>query len=508
MGGEHKVGAAPPPRFLFSSPVSCVLSRVFVTMANWIRRSPQGSECVVSPQAPGCEGVQAPTQIAATTTGAGAPEVVNPTTLAQDSYITSATINTGLVVTGLVTDSAGSAQTAVLTTATASATPAVIKDPPETVAQATSKSKSQDGVSKGAVAGIAIGTCIIGAAIAFAIAFLLLKRRDRKFVQKTCPSGYPIYADSSPELIMVQKSAATGSPYVQVSQTQMRTPVPVPSRVPVPTQQNVPSNTLAAILPPTADEHDVRNRVSMLFGQIHRHIDTYYRDVHASITPSMDLDFASFGNNVNMLELLQSCVNPTTALKHALVAFILSITEPRRIGAAQTLWPDELTHIPYTHNSGKRDSTEALHPITDEPTDSAQVATAQALHRRLSVYLYTQANTPIPTSPSQSRLSNLSALSLTRKTSSAIREAAEHFSLTFFPWANPTFGDQERESDLAGIIGEALECRIWLYGQTGEWMYEWEVPSRGAVVVAPSLVVREDGRGPRRVVLDQCVVGI
>jgi hypothetical protein len=124
------------------------------------------------------------------------------------------------------------------------------------------------------------------------------------------------------------------------------------------------------------------------------------------------------------------------------------------------------------------------------------------------VHIYTQQNALGPNSRSQSRLSNLSALSLTRKTSSAIREAAEHFSLAFFPWANPTFGDQERESDLAGIMTEALEIRIWLAGQIGEWDFEWEIPGRGAVIVSPSLVVRENERGPRRVVLDQSVVGI
>lgn len=145
---------------------------------------------------------------------------------------------------------------------------------------------------------------------------------------------------------------------------------------------------------------------------------------------------------------------------------------------------------------------------TDADTASSQLATAQALHRRLTIYLYTHANALTPQNRSQSRFSNLSTLSLTRQTAASIREAAEHFSLTFFPWANPAFGDQERESDLVAIIGEALECRVWLCGQAGEWDFEWEVPGRGAVVVAPALLVREDRRGPRRVVLNQSIVSI
>ncbi|XPS72497.1 hypothetical protein M3J09_004662 [Ascochyta lentis] len=387
----------------------------------------------------------------------------------------------------VVTDAGSGVVATPVLTSTAAAVTAV---PPS--AQADSRSNISNGVSKGAVAGIAIGTCIVGAAMALIITFLLFRRRDRKLVQKTCPSGYPIYADSSPELVMVQKSAATGSPYVQVSQTQMRTPVPVPARVPVPAQQHPHSDVLAGVLPHPASERDVQNRVASLYGQIHRHVDTYYRDVHASITPSMDSDLASFGKDVDMLELLQTCSSPTVALRHALVVFVLSITGPGT-GNEQTLWPDELAHVSDSHTSA-----------------SPQFTTAQSIHRRLSVYLYTHKNSLPPTNPSQSqpRLSNLSALSLSRKTSSVIREAAEHFSLTFFPWANPAFGDQERESDLTRIIGEALECRVWLCGQPGEWGFEMEVPGRGMVVVAPSLVVKDDGRAPRRVVLNQSVVGM
>lgn len=388
----------------------------------------------------------------------------------------------------------------------ARATPqATITDPPE--AQSASEGNKSGGISNGAVAGIAIGTCVVGAVIAFIVAWLLFKRRDKKFMEKTCPSGYPIYADSSPELVMVQKSAFNGSPYVQVSQTQMRTPVPVPARVPIASPQSV-NDALVGVLPPEASEHDVGTRITALFAEVKRHVDTYYRDVHASMTPSMDSDLASFGKDVDMLELLQNCPHPTVALQHALVAFVLSITGPRKGTGEPTLWPSELTNLIKSQDSGKSTITGPTHISTDKLVDSPQLATAQALHRRLTVHIYTQQNALAPNNRSQSRLSNLSALSLTRKTSSSIREAAEHFSLTFFPWANPTFGDQGREGDLAGIITEALETRIWLAGQIGEWDFEWEVPGRGAVVVSPSLVVRENGRGPRRVVLDQSVVCI
>ena len=490
-------------------------------MADRLRRSPQGPNCQFNGQDPNCQTEQASTQTEELPTDAGEG---GSTAAATQVVTTSAGVRTDeaepTTTTLLVTNKDGSVYTTVstiyptvavttsLATSTPRATEAVQTEPPNV--QASAASSGANGVSKGAVAGIAIGTCIAGAAVAFIVALLLFKRRDRKFVQKTCPSGYPIYADSSPELVMVQKSAAEGSPYVQVAQTQMRTPVPVPARVPAPAPRQNPSDGLAGILPPAASEHDVRNRVSVLYGQIHRHIDTYYRDVHASITPSMNSDLASFGKDVDLLELLQNCSNPTLALKHALVAFVLGTTGPKDEGTEQTVWPDDLMRTLST-NQGLPPSGMSLAPhvvlrMLTKP-DSTHLAAAQALHRRLTVYLYTLNNSLSPNNHSQSRLSNLSALSLTRKTSSAIREAAEHFSLTFFPWANPTFGDQEREGDLAGIIGEALECRVWLCGQTGEWGFEWEGTGRGAVVVSPALVVSEM-RGPRRVVIEQSIVGV
>lgn len=145
-------------------------------------------------------------------------------------------------------------------------------------------------------------------------------------------------------------------------------------------------------------------------------------------------------------------------------------------------------------------------PWLIQSPDVLQLTAAQKLHRRLSIHLYTQQALILPTR-SQSRLSNLSTLSLSRQTSSAIRAAAEQFSLTFFPWANPSLSEQDRENDLTGLITEALEARIWMVGQAAEWNFEWEEPGRMAVVIWPGLVVAE-GQGPRRVVLGQRVVGI
>jgi hypothetical protein len=57
----------------------------------------------------------------------------------------------------------------------------------------------------------------------------------------------------------------------------------------------------------------------------------------------MEPELARFGaKHVDMVELLQDCSNSTTALKHALVAYILSTTSPKKESDVVTLFPEEL----------------------------------------------------------------------------------------------------------------------------------------------------------------------
>jgi hypothetical protein len=208
-------------------------------------------------------------------------------------------------------------------------------------------SNKGSGLSSGAVAGIAIGTLIIGAALAFLATFFLFKRRNKQRDANVSGTGYTSYADSTPELVMMQqKGVVSGlggrhSPYVQVSQT----PVPAPVSVPVPVQKSA-EEEVVALLPPVARDEDVNGRIAALFQEIHRHVETYYRDVHASITPSMEPELAKFGaGDVDMAEVMQDCSSPTTALKHALMAYVLGITGPKKGRDGETLFPEELSRM-------------------------------------------------------------------------------------------------------------------------------------------------------------------
>jgi hypothetical protein len=114
------------------------------------------------------------------------------------------------------------------------------------------------------------------------------------------------------------------------------------------------------------------------------------------------------------------------------------------------------------------------------------------LYKRLAVHLHA------PTVASlQSRQSD-------------IREAAEHFALTFFPWANPAFQESEKDEELIHIISDALDVSIWLHGQPYTYDYVWESVGKRGTIVAPGLSKFTDRRGMPferpRVLLEPSVV--
>lgn len=330
---------------------------------------------------------------------------------------------------------------------------------------------------------------IVGAALAFLAAFFFFKRRSKNRNGNGGVAGYTPYADSSPELVMMQKGiGARNSPYVQVSQT------PIPTPTPASTQQPNPPDVIASILPAAAHESDIQSRVGALFQQIHRHVDTYYRDVHASITHSMEAELGKLGaKDVNMAELLQDCSSPTTAIKHALTVYVLGMTGPKNDDRQETLFPKELpSGQSHSYNGTGTFFSHQYITFTDQLTQcpDSKLKTASTLHRRLSVYLFTAASSW-----------NVQA---------NIREAAEHFSLTFFPWANPAGDDRDKDEDLAGIIQEALETRIWLFGQPHSYEFRWDGVGQRGIVVSPQLARQADEDGERggRVVMESGVAGL
>ncbi|KAL5113437.1 hypothetical protein ACEQ8H_008681 [Pleosporales sp. CAS-2024a] len=335
----------------------------------------------------------------------------------------------------------------------------------------TSKAHKGTNLSTGAVAGVAIGALILGALVALAAAFFLFKRGGAAAAKKThkdAVGSYNNYSESSPSLAMLQKGGpvATRS-YVHVSQTALALAVPSPYPPPAPLAAVAKSSSELDMLPAVASDAEIRNRVLSLFKDMQRHVETFYRNVHATMTPSMHAALEQFGaEGVDMVSLLRDCSHPTLVIRHGLAAWIIQNTDPRE---DQSLFPGELVAL-----RGKR--------------SDAKLEAAQSLHRRLSVFLYTSSLARTHTQ--------------VHVRSQAPRELAEHFSLTFFPWANPASDDQEKEDDLTRIIGEALDTMIWLYGQPGEYVFRWAGVGTRGVALRPEMIVAGKDGGRDRVFLE------
>lgn len=360
----------------------------------------------------------------------------------------------------------------------------------------------KDGLAPGAVAGIAIATSIIGAAIALLVAFLLFKRRDRKDRANAIRLGK---YESAPSLargipspyhpVPTMSSSHIPDSHLQESHT-AAAPARAPAVIaPVPIRSSTAAleAPLAGVLPPPADRTTIQAKVSDMFSRIHRHIETYYRDVHATITPSMESELAKFGiGDVSLAQLLENASSPTVVLKHALVAYVLGITSPAG-DADETLFPKDVLRDNFivAGNGHGGMSSPMRRSLTMNTNVDAELTNAYILHRRLSAQLYSSLTHP----------SRLVALQPT------MREAAEHFSLTFFPWANPGYGDMEKDVDLVQSISHTLDTVVWLYTQPylrTEFIWEAHVTNRGTVIF-PGLVGVGPSEGTRDVLLEPAV---
>lgn len=125
------------------------------------------------------------------------------------------------------------------------------------------------------------------------------------------------------------------------------------------------------------------------------------------------------------------------------------------------------------------------------------ILAATTLHRRISVYLFNSASPAI-----QSRRGWL--------IDSSTHEAADHFAITFFPWVNPASRESDKEQDLASIVAQALQIRIWLFGEPHLYDFKWEETGKRGILVSPSLIRRtgEPGDDSERVVVEGVVVAV
>jgi hypothetical protein len=182
-------------------------------------------------------------------------------------------------------------------------------------ATVSSTSNGSKGVSAGAVAGIAIAMLFIGAAVAFLAAFFLFKRRERT---------HGSTSDSVPELSIATKSGTGPNKpemmHVGSSSRAAKGDIDL-------TNLSHSSDFLASVLPQTADDHEVKERVGTLYDLVHLHVENYYRDVHITLSASTEKDLGGF-LTPESARLLRGSVRSTVAIKHILMEYVLGITAP------------------------------------------------------------------------------------------------------------------------------------------------------------------------------------
>ena len=176
-------------------------------------------------------------------------------------------------------------------------------------ATVSSTSNGSKGVSAGAVAGIAIAMLLTGAAAAFLATFFLFKRRKRTHGSTSDPVPESGTGPNGPGMMQVGSSSRAAKGDIDL------------------TNLSHSSDFLASVLPQTADDHEVKKRVSTLYDLVHLHVENYYRDAHATFSASMEKDLGEF-LTPESAKLLRGSVRPTVAIKHILMGYVLGITAP------------------------------------------------------------------------------------------------------------------------------------------------------------------------------------
>lgn len=164
---------------------------------------------------------------------------------------------------------------------------------------ATTRPAASSGISTAALAGAAVGCLILGALIAGLIAFFILKKRSRsrdRYVSRDTyvPTASPAYGGEK------------GTPMVSIA--------------------SVPNMDF---LPQQADDAEVKRKLSTVLDQIDQHVENFYGNRAASMSPNWEAEISRFETNELSLPLAACFQNsnvPMTLIKHCLAYHVFNLT--------------------------------------------------------------------------------------------------------------------------------------------------------------------------------------
>jgi hypothetical protein len=305
------------------------------------------------------------------------------------------------------------------------------------------KSTASSGVTGGAVAGVAIGCLIAGAAIATLILFLLRRRR-----RSSQPAFYG------------QQHLPQNNPHI-VEKTGIVTTAPVGGRV---------ASNVDHMLPPPAEDAAITQTLSKLRDNIKNHVKSYYHTDPVPATAmkeSMVSELAAL-TGLRPSTLLGMFVNPSTR-QAAIRLYIGWVATTRCSGDRYpSLLPDEIARLtvnmPGRDNKNK-DQTALL--------SKWKVITGALLQQRFGQTV----------TDGDSR-------------AGAIAEAINQIDTALAPFIARDIDIEHRRRNLEMIMGRSAQLAYLLFSQPGSFRFDLGNPgARNSLVVFPALFQTVNDQG-------------
>lgn len=321
------------------------------------------------------------------------------------------------------TTSAAPSSTAAPSTATTVSPGNSIIDTPAKSTDASSKGRTLQAVSNGAIAGVAVGCFIVGALVgALVCCFLFKKRlqRNRYAARSTYLTGPEPPYDGEKGTPMVSIASVGGLDF----------------------------------LPQQADDAEVQRKLSTVIDQIDQHVENFYsnREIRLDAALEDDLfDFETPGLAQPLAVCFTNTTHPTILIKHCLAFLIFNLTLAPGEGT-QPLLPAELAS-----------TIAAVYNKTLSPSTSKDIVAAFSSWKALTKYL----RPDLMRDPSASRSANENTARI-----------ASQFTNVFSPWSNTQYSEEHRIRHLTELINHSIQAAIWLFGQPDAFRFDWSTPSQ------------------------------
>ncbi|KAF1996558.1 hypothetical protein P154DRAFT_312374 [Amniculicola lignicola CBS 123094] len=303
--------------------------------------------------------------------------------------------------------------------------------PTPTPPPATPIAQPNNGLAGGAVAGVAIGCLLAGAAIAALVCFFLFRRRRQQgaaaYVQHHVPYNGP---SNGPEKAPIAMATAATS-------------------------------NIDNYLPQPVEDDAITKELSRIRDNIKNHARTYYHFEHvqgADILESRLMHIAA-ATGTSASGLVDLLLNPGTrgeAIRLVIAWVILSKCETQ---SQRSLLPSDLSAL-----AGAVPGSDGKNPAQTALFSKWKVITGSLLQQRFN------SQSSVPTQASIDAINELNMI------------------LAPFTLAHNNVNESQRQKNLEMILGRASKLAFLLFSQPGSFRLDFGRDQRGGLVVFPSLI--------------------